>query len=137
MIGHGLVAIAAIVAVGTGYRGDDFTSWADREAMRHEQSVVLETDTRVDETVPTAEATEAPEVRLSTEAEGVDDVAVNEGSILTVEGYDPQQVRFLLMSSDMSVEVREDYLSRLEAAAGDTEKLGAVLRTIRAELASG
>lgn len=137
LIGLGLVAVAAIVAVGTGYTTDDFISWADREEMRHSQSVTLETDTRVDETVPTVAATEEPEVRLTTEAEGVEDVSMGDNSILTVDGYDAQQVRYLLISADMPVEVREDYLSRLEAAAGDADELGAVLSALRAELASG
>jgi hypothetical protein len=43
----------------------------------------------------------------------------------------------MLRASDIPVEVREDYLSRLEAAVGDDKELGAVLRALRAELASG
>lgn len=136
MFAAGALIIIALFAYNGLDGPEDGLSRAEQEAARNTQDVNLETETEGDETVPVAEATEEAEVEFQTEAAGVAS-APDTPELLTVDGYDPQRVRFYLQETDLSVEVREDYLSRLETASGNEDELAAVLEALRAELASG
>lgn len=117
--------------------GSDALTQAERERAANAPGVVIESETAVDETVRPSTATETPEVTFQVEPGGATAPPGEDGSLLTVEGYDPQRVRYLLQESDLPVEIRQDYLSRLETAFEDREKLAAVLAALRAELAPG
>lgn len=133
-------AIVAAVAIAAFSQPPMIPSEAELFPERHEladqSDVTAETETELDETRLEVSATEEPDVPIEQSAGGPTAELRGDG-ILTVEGYDPQQVLYLLQASDMDIELRNDYTTRLESAYGDPDALAAVLTQLRRDLIEG
>jgi len=132
-----LVVIGAVILFGYSSVPDDETlSPTELRGLENDPEVQLETETETDETLAPGVADDDPEVEVPVaEAEGATDPDAPD--VLTVEGYDPQRVRFLLQESDLPVELRNEYITRLDTAAEDDEALAAILRQLREDLNAG
>jgi len=138
-----LLVVAVVVLIGAialfgydSFRNEEAMSVTEQRAAENDPEVVLETETEPDETLAPSVAEEETQVEVPV-AEGEDSAGPDAADVLTVEGYDPQRVRFLLQESDLPVELRNDYITRLDTAAEDDDALAAVLRQLREDLDAG
>lgn len=115
---------------------DAAMSVAEQEAAANDPSVMTEAETQSDETLASNVVNDTPEVDLQVSAPSGTTETAAVLPALTVEGYDAQRVSYILQDSDMPVEVRNDFLAQLNKADDNPDALRAVLRQLRAELAS-
>jgi len=132
-----LVVIGAVILFGYNSGPDEETlSTTELRGLENDPEVQLESETETDETLSPEVADADPEVEVPV-AEGEGQTDPDAPDVLTVEGYDPQRVRFLLQESDMPVELRNEYITRLDTADDDDEELAAILRQLRDDLNAG
>lgn len=138
-----LFVVAIVVLIGAvalfgydSFRNEETMSVTEQRAAENDPEVVLETETEPDETLAPSVAEEETQVEVPV-AEGEGSAGPDAPDVLTVEGYDPQRVRFLLQESDLPVELRNDYITRLDTSAEDDDALAAVLRQLREDLDAG
>jgi hypothetical protein len=140
-IGLVLIMAGLILAVAIfGYNripDEEAMSYPEQEAAANSPRVLTENETEIDETRLEVVATEEPDVPLETSPGEGAETAPADMALLTVDGYDPQRVRYMMQESDMPIELRNDYLTRLETAYGDDDALAAVLAQLRADLQDG
>lgn len=128
----GTVAIFAF----TGMPDNAGRSWQEVEALANAPGVETENETPMNETLPPESITESAEVDLTIDSPIEQEVPANY-QFFTVDGYDPMRAREYLIDTDMPVPLRQEYLSRLEKAYGDEDKMAAVLKELRAQLQLG
>ena len=129
-----VVVIGVIILFGFNRIADrDTMTVTEQRAIENDPAIVLETETEATETLPPGVEDADPQVEVPIDnAEAP--VDPDAPDVLTVEGYDPQRVRFLLQASDMPVALRNEYIARLDAIAADDDALAAVLRQLREDL---